>query len=118
MSNFTSLHHFPLLAGTFEIGEVRRILDQLLSDKISFHRGRQVRELLTCGCDHAPSLKRIEELLATRRELEAYLDEVEDELGPSARLQLDGDVRLGTVVDRGDSCSQREGAAHPAACTN
>ncbi len=68
---------YRLIDGAFLPGEAREVLMSLIQDKISYHQRNDLSRRERLGDNDPPGGKRIDELRATREELDGFLAEAE-----------------------------------------
>lgn len=65
----TVLDQYDLIHGEFSPQDGLEIITHLIQEKINFHNMKSLRKVLQVGAEDEASLRRIEELKATREEI-------------------------------------------------
>ncbi len=69
-------HAFTLIDGTFSVADAHNILDTLLGAKIKFHKSHKFSLEERHGRDHLDCNSRVEQLRASREELQDFIDQL------------------------------------------
>lgn len=84
-----STHYFPLIEGSFTAEEVRRLLLQLIDDKIRYHNTELLRLREISNEELGSVQEKLKTLLTRRSELEQWLIDF-----PEGRLSITAMVHL------------------------
>jgi hypothetical protein len=93
MTDESGKQRYSLINGVFLPDEARQVLLTLIHNKISFHQRNDWSRRERLGDTDPPGTRRVDQLIATREELQAMLADAEA-LGMNLVINCDIDIRV------------------------